>query len=182
MQEIALHILDLAENSSRAGAKNLRIRIEESTKKDKIQIEIEDDGRGMNEEELKDVLDPFFTTKQERRFGLGLPMINQAARQAGGTLEIHSAPNEGTKLMFSFQKSHIDRQPMGDMAGVIMVIVAGNPEMDVEYEHICDGKQFTFSTKEIREILENIPLNRTEVLTFIRKYVYEGLRKIGAEA
>ncbi|MCX7816478.1 MAG: ATP-binding protein [Syntrophales bacterium] len=181
MQEIALHILDLAENSARAGAKNLRIKVEENTKRDIIQVEIEDDGRGMDENTLKEALDPFFTTKQERRFGLGLAMINQATEQTGGTLEIFSSPNVGTKLKFSFQKSHIDRQPMGDMAGVIMAIVAGNPEMDIEYEHICDDERFSFSTKEIRKILDDIPINRTEVLTFIRKCVYEGLRKIGAE-
>lgn len=83
MLELAAHILDIAENSVRAGAKLIKIDIEEDTAKDTLSIEIIDDGQGMKQEDMQKVLDPFYTTKTVRRVGLGLPLLADASQRSG---------------------------------------------------------------------------------------------------
>lgn len=182
MLELALHILDIAENSIRAGATHLWIRINENDADDVLSIEITDDGVGMDERERTMALDPFYTTKKVRRVGLGLPMLCQAAERAGGSLELISERGQGTTVRVHFQKSHWDRQPLGDVPGVLMTIVASSPELDIQYEHKCNGRMFLFRTEELRAMLEGIPLNRVEVLTYIKEHVRAGLKDIKSDA
>jgi signal transduction histidine kinase len=130
MEELSLHVLDIAENSIAAGAKRVEIRIEEDPAADWLTIEITDDGAGMTEEQLQRATDPFFTTRTTRRVGLGLPLLQQAALAAGGDLQIHSAPGRGTQVTARFRYSHLDRQPMGDLRSTLMTLAAGHPEID----------------------------------------------------
>jgi len=182
LQELALHIVDIGENSIRAEAANIWILIDEDDAQDRIAIEIRDDGVGMDEETLERALDPFYTTKKVRRVGLGLPMLKEASRRAGGDLSLISAPSSGTRVRVDFQKSHWDRQPLGDVPGAIMTLVAGNPGINIHYRHECNGKVFKFETADIRDILGDVPLNNAEVLSFIKEYVREGLGEIGSSA
>jgi signal transduction histidine kinase len=117
--ELALHILDIAENSIRAGATLVRILVRESRSKDLFLMRITDTGRGMTREERGRALDPFYTTKKVRRVGLGLPMLAEAAERTGGRLRLRSRPQTGTIVEASFGLSHIDRQPLGDIASKI---------------------------------------------------------------
>ena len=181
MIQLALHILDIVENSTRAGATLVVIEITEDLKKDLLRIEIEDNGHGMSGEMLGRALDPFFTTKDVRRIGLGLPMLRQAAEHSGGHFEIVSSPAQGTKVCAEFRHGHIDRQPMGDVAGVITALIAGNPDTDFIYRHRYDGKIAVIDTREIRREIENIPINHPEILKYIREKIIEGLEEIGTE-
>ena len=180
MEELSMHILDIAENSTRAGARLIGVTITESKKRDQLTIEIEDDGIGMDEETLNKALDPFYTTKTVRRIGLGLPLISQAARDTGGTFTIESNKGKGTHVAATFGYSHIDRQPLGRMADTMATLIAGCPDIDFLYIHRTDGGSFSIDTREIRETLEAVPINHSEVLHFIRQSIHEGLEDIEA--
>jgi anti-sigma regulatory factor (Ser/Thr protein kinase) len=179
MLELSLHILDIAENSTRAGAKTVRIDITEDEAQDRLIIEIRDDGAGMDEETLGKALDPFFTSKKVRRVGLGLPMLAEAAERTGGRFEIESAVGGGTRVRVEFRHSHIDRQPLGDIPGTFMTLIAGNPGVNFEYRHRKGRGTFTLDTGEIREELDGVPINNAEVLQFLRNRIREGLADIG---
>jgi len=169
MEDLSLHILDIAENSVAARADTIEIRITEDKEGDLLSVELIDNGVGMDEETVKKVLDPFYTTKTVRRFGLGLPLLSEAARAANGSLSINSKKGEGTKIRADFQYSHIDRQPLGDIGQTIITLVMGNPEIDLVYVHKKNSHTYTFNTRNIRTQLEDIPLNSLDGIRMIRK-------------
>jgi len=173
MEDLSLHILDIAENSLKAGAKNIEIVIRENLSKDLLTIEINDDGSGMSPEVIRKASDPFYTTRTTRRVGLGLALFDEAARMAGGEMDIKSQTGSGTKICASFRLGHIDRKPVGNMAETITALVAAGPEVDITYRHERNGDCFTFSTKELKSRLDGLPTNSAGVLTFIRKYLSE---------
>lgn len=79
MQELSLHILDIAQNSITAQATLIEIRIDENAADNVLDITIQDNGKGMDAEKVKKVLDPFFTTRTTRKVGLGIPLYREAA-------------------------------------------------------------------------------------------------------
>jgi hypothetical protein len=178
MLELALHVLDIAENSSAAGASLVEIMIEEDLERDVFSLTIADNGAGMDQQTISRALDPFFTTKKVRRIGLGLPMLKDASERAGGGFSITSAPGRGTTVKVKFRHSHIDRQPLGDMAGVIAALILGNPGMDIVYTHRKNGREYILDTREIREALGGVPLNEPEVVGLIRRNVRDGLAEL----
>ena len=148
MEDLSLHILDIAENSISASAGRIEIRIDEDQANDLLTIEITDDGRGMDEETLKKALDPFFTTRTTRRVGLGLSLLAQAARQSDGRFDLNSVPDEGTTVKATFRLSHPDCKPMGDIGETIRTLVTAHPEIDFLYEHKKDNSTYRFDTRE----------------------------------
>ncbi len=176
MEDLSLHILDIAENSVDAGADRIEITVEEDTEKDLLLMVIKDNGRGMEEGTIQAVTDPFFTTKTVRRIGLGLPFLKQAAEECEGSFSITSGKGKGTTVSVSFKRSHIDRKPLGDVAASIMVLIAGNPEVDVLFTYKRNDHVYRMDTREIREELEGIPINSLEVLKFIREDIARGLK------
>ena len=85
MKNIALHILDLVQNSARAKAKKVLIAIVEDPGNDRYTLSIEDDGDGMEEGVLQKATDPFYTSRTTRKVGLGLPLIQMNAERTGGS-------------------------------------------------------------------------------------------------
>ncbi len=182
MIELSLHILDITENAIRAKARQVLISITEDRINDRLTMEIRDDGIGMTKKDLKRVVDPFYTTKNVRRVGLGLPMLAQAAEKAGGCLKIESEPGKGTVVTVAFQLSHMDRQPLGNMGRTLVTLITGNPEMHFVYRHHCDGRTYVLDTDEIKKEIEDVPINHFEVLKWIRLDVEAGLNEINAHA
>jgi anti-sigma regulatory factor (Ser/Thr protein kinase) len=182
MIELSLHILDIAENATRAGARLIHISLNEDSRNDTLTMEIQDDGSGMSEAVLKKVLDPFYTTKKVRRFGLGLPMLSQAAEKAGGRFTIDSREGEGTRVTAEFTLSHLDRQPLGDIAGTMVTLITGNTGADFVYHHRHDDQEYILDTREIKKELEGVSISHVEVLKFIRNDIDAGLKEIYAEA
>jgi hypothetical protein len=175
VEDLSLHILDIAENSIRAEAGIIAITITRDVQHDILSVEITDDGRGMDPEALTKVLDPFFTTKGKKT-GLGIPLLAQAAEQAGGKLSIDSAPGRGTRVKVTFQWSHVDRPAIGSMAETILTLVAGHPDLDFVYEEREDGRVFRFDTREIKVDLEEVPINTPEALDAIRGMLKEQIK------
>jgi hypothetical protein len=180
--ELALHILDIVENSVRAGATLVRILIRENRAKDLFLMRNTDNGSSMTPEERQRALDPFYTTKKVRRVGLGLPMLSDAADRTGGKMTLRSKPGTGTVVEAAFGLSHIDRQPMGNIVSTLITIIVGNPGIDLLYRHEVDGRSYLLDTKEIKKELEDVPLNHPEVTGFLREHIAEGLSDIGAAA
>ncbi len=97
MRDLSLHILDLAQNSVRANAAlvEIMVSVDESRL---ITITIRDDGSGMSDELKERVTSPFATTRTTRKVGLGIPLMMQNARLAGGDVRIDSTLGQGTTL------------------------------------------------------------------------------------
>jgi anti-sigma regulatory factor (Ser/Thr protein kinase) len=176
VEDLSLHILDVAENSVDAGATLVEITVREDTLNDLLGMEIKDNGRGMGEELIRTAADPFFTTKTVRKVGLGLPFLKQAAEECEGSFSIASEKNRGTTVSASFRRSHIDRKPLGDIGATIMVLIAGNPGIDFLFTYDKDGNIYRLDTREIKGELEEIPINSPEVLKLIRDDIDKGLK------
>ena len=136
MQDISLHILDIAENSIAAAASRIEITIIEDWERDLLYVEIRDNGTGMDEETLQRALNPFYTSKPGKRVGLGIPLLAQAAREGGGSFDIESELDGGTKLIATFVLSHPDRKPLGDVDGTVQMLQLTHPEIKLEYEFV----------------------------------------------
>lgn len=178
MRELSLHILDIAQNSIKAEADSLRIAIIENYEEDHLVIKIKDDGYGMDEETVRKVVDPFFTTRTTRKVGLGIPMFKASAEQCNGSFEINSKLGNGTEIIAEFQHSHIDRVPLGNMAETMITVITANTEMCVVYTHTIDNKTFTLNTKEIKKLLGDVPIDNIDVIMWLRDYIKEGLDDI----
>lgn len=180
MKELSLNILDIVQNSIRAGAGKIEIEIRESEKDDLYIISITDNGSGIPEEILQNVTNPFVTTRTERKIGLGLPLLKYHAEMAGGGLKITSEPGKGTEVEAVFRRDHIDRQPLGDIIGVLKILVAANPDKDIIYKHISDNGEYIFSSEETRRFLEVDSLSDNTLLKDIGDMIGGNLKEIGA--
>lgn len=178
MKELSLHILDIAENSVKAGASLIEISVSEDEKKDLLTIEIKDNGCGMSEDFLSRVKDPFSTTRTTRRVGMGLSLFEAAAEQCGGTLEISSKEGVGTDVLVTFTLNHIDRAPLGDMAGTMQTLIGGSPDIDFIYRYRKGGKEFVLNTSEMRDALGGVPLDTPEVILWIGDYIKDGINEL----
>lgn len=175
MEDISLHILDIAENSIRADAKCVTIIVVRDEKSDLLRVEVIDDGKGMDAETLASVRDPFFTTKHKKT-GLGIPLLTQAAEQTGGTLVVESAPGAGTKVLVTFGLSHMDRPAIGSMAETLITLIAGHADRDYVYEERDEGHTFRFDTRELKVELEGVPINEPAALAAIRGMLQDEIR------
>jgi hypothetical protein len=167
MQELSLHILDIVQNSIFASADSIEIEIEEDSERDALVISIRDNGWGIPKEYLSRAVDPFYTSRETRKVGLGLSLLHQAAVQSGGYLDVSSEEGKGTEVRAFFKHSHIDRMPLGDIAKTMGVLIVGNPQIDFSYYHRVEGNEFEFDTRSLREQLDGIPLNDPHVIGFI---------------
>ena len=171
MEDLSLHILDIAENSIAAGARTITIEVSEDSVRDVLTIVLSDDGRGMTAEVSQQVVDPFYTTRTTRDVGLGLPLFQEAAALAGGTLEVRSVPGAGTTVKATFRLSHVDRQPLGNMVETITALLCSSVEVDVLYINSRDGGKLVFDSKEIRDQLGSNALSSVKAISVIRGYL-----------
>jgi len=179
MEDLSLHILDIAENSIAAGATVIKIKIIEDIRRDIFSVGIEDNGKGIPEELITEVLDPFYTTRTTRKVGFGLSFLAQSAKEAGGDISIKSKEGVGTIVYAYFKHSHIDRKPLGNITDTLIVLIAGHPDIDFLYEHKRDDKVYSIDTKEIRAEIGDIPLNSPGVIEVIREDIKNGLKGLG---
>lgn len=178
MRELSLHILDIAENSVAAGAKRIEIGVEEDVVYDRLRVWVSDDGRGMDEDLVARVTDPFVTSRTTRKVGLGIPLLKAAAESCNGFLRITSAPRRGTRLETEFQRSHIDRMPLGDLAGTVYTLIVSCPDIRWVLKYRANGATFEFDSEPIREALGDVPLTEPSVLAYIRESLSEGIARV----
>ncbi|MDO4744266.1 MAG: ATP-binding protein [Clostridia bacterium] len=174
MREIALHILDIAQNSVTAGATQIGIEVIEDTVSDLLAVTVTDDGCGMPPEFLEKVIDLFTTKRTTRKVGLGIPLFKLAAENTGGNFEITSEVGKGTVVKAVFVYSHIDRQPLGNMAETILGLVTSYENVNFVYTHKVNEKEFAFNTAEVKEILGDVPFGNPDVYLWLSEYLSEG--------
>ena len=169
MKELSLNILDIVQNSISAEASLIEILLTETD--ETLRITIKDDGRGMSQEFLATVMDPFSTTRKTRKVGMGIPLFKLAAEQTGGDLVIESSvvPPTGTTLSARFRMDHLDCVPVGDYASSIVTLIQGSPDIDFLFEYRReDGQEVVLDTAQIREILgPEVPLDTPDVLVWM---------------
>jgi len=178
MKELSLNLLDIVENSTRAGASLVTIQVIEEPELDRLTLSVEDDGCGMSPELLAAVQDPFTTTRTTRKVGLGIPFLKEGAEMTGGSLELWSKEGEGTKISATYGYSHIDRPPLGDLAETVVTLVQCHDQTDFCYTHRYRDQSFTLDTRELRVIMEGLPLSEPAVLGWIREFVKENQETI----
>ena len=175
MRELALHLLDIIENSVSAKADTIQILVKEDHKADRLQMVVQDNGRGMDAEMVERVTDPFVTTRTTRKVGLGIPLFKAAAEACNGCFTIESEVGKGTRVTVEFQLSHIDRMPLGDLASTILTLVIGSPEVRWIFHYIVDGETFEFDSRPIHEALDGLPLTDPAILAYLREMIETGI-------
>ncbi|MCE5202388.1 MAG: ATP-binding protein [Synergistaceae bacterium] len=181
LEDLSAHVLDIAENSVMAGGTDVTIEITENPAEDRLIFSVEDNGRGMTEEFVSKVTDPFITTRTTRRVGMGLPFLKQSAELSGGGLSIRTKPGEGTKITATFRYSSIDRPPLGDMPATVMTLIMGHPEIHWTYRHRTDKGEYVLDSDEIIEALggDRELLRSADVGLWLRSHIKEELDEIG---
>ena len=168
----------MAENGITAGASCIQIVVEEARAENVLKIVIRDNGRGISSEKIDRITDPFVTTRTTRRVGLGLSLLEAAARRCDGEAKIESEPGAGTEVTAVFRYNHIDRAPIGDMAGSITTLIAGNPDVDFIYDHSVDDRHFGMDTREIRKELEDSFLADPAVIYHLAQTIRKHLNRL----
>ena len=178
MKELSLNILDIAQNSIKAGAKHLEILLRREGSL--LTIRITDDGTGMSPAFAAEAANPFTTTRTTRKVGMGLPLFKMAAQQTGGTFSLESTQarregdGHGTSVTATFDTAHVDCAPLGDLAETVLTLMQGNPELSLTYAYASEAGEQRLSTDEMREILGgDVPLNSPDVLAWAREYLQE---------
>lgn len=178
MKELSLHILDVAENGITAGADRIRIEVVEDLRANRLQIRISDNGSGIDTEAIDRVVDPFYTSRSTRRVGLGLSLLEAAARQCDGRMSIQSHPGEGTEVCAEFAHDHIDRAPLGDMAATLVSLIMGSPWVDFRYRHQVDDDAFELDTREISESFDGLSVADPQVFRHLMKTLRSGEERL----
>ena len=178
MKELSLNILDIAQNSIRAEASLIEILIDETEMV--MTITIRDNGYGMSQEFLKTVVDPFSTTRTTRKVGMGIPLLKLAAEQTGGKLSIQSVERSvdpehcGTEISATFDKTHLDFTPLGDVVSTITLLIRGSEKTDFLFRHTMPDRTVELDTRKVRQVLgDDVPLDEYEVLAWIRDMLTE---------
>jgi len=177
MVELSLHVLDLIENSTAAGATTVRVSVRENPGENAIHLTIEDDGRGIDPELLARVTDPFVTTRTTRKVGLGIPLMKQVAEACGGELSVSSEKGKGTTVVARFRRDHIDRPPLGDMAATIAIAMATNPGTRFVYRHEGAGGVFEFDSFEVARALGDVPVTDPAAFQWTKQYLRERIER-----
>lgn len=182
MNDISLHIIDVIQNSIYADATLIRVLIDEEISRNRLVVEVEDNGRGMTQEQVERLGDPFFTSRTTRKVGMGIPLFRQAAEQTGGEVVVKSSVGQGCIVRAVFVYDHIDRPPLGDVANSFVLMVSANPELEFVLEYRCENKSYLFDTREVKEVLEGLPLNDPSVIRMLTDMVRANIEDINGES
>ena len=186
MREIALHLLDIAENSAAAQSTKVSIEVQEDLVNDRLNARVIDNGCGMDAETAPNVQDPFYTTRTTRNVGLGIPLLKLAVEQAEGRFSLESELGKGTRVDAEFCHSHIDRMPLGDLASTFLAMLISHPQIDWTFtyrvaENDGQNRDFVFESAELKSELGEIPLTEPEILTFVRGMIEEGVEAVALQ-
>lgn len=175
VNDLCDHIVDIVANSLRADAKNIYVSIREDAEKNLLTIIIRDDGKGMDEQTMAGVIDPFYSTKAGHAVGLGVPLLKGTAETCNGAFNVQSIPGKGTEVCASFQLDHPDLPPLGSLKDAFLILLVSSPDADFTFHYSSRDKDFLLDTKTMREPLGAVPLNHPKVITFLSTYLETNL-------
>lgn len=182
MKELALHIMDIMQNSITAGSSRISVRIKTRDYDRLLEIAVEDDGCGMDEETLKKATDPFQTSRAARIVGLGLPMFKEAAILTGGDFSLESKLGCGTVVTAVFVNESIDRQPIGELGNVFFLTMLSHKDLDLSLELSSDRGVFSFCSTTFIESLERKGKSHMDAAFHAEAFINEQVKLIFKEA
>ncbi len=178
MKDLSMHIMDIVQNSISASALLIEVEIIENPTIDEYKLIISDNGKGMSDEVVQQVVDPYYTTRTTRKVGLGIPLLKQNSERTGGKFIISSTIGIGTKVEAYFIYNNIDRLPLGDMAGTMAMLASANPNIDFIYKHSTLKETYIFDTREVKEALDGVPITELAVVKYLKEMINENLEEI----
>jgi anti-sigma regulatory factor (Ser/Thr protein kinase) len=178
MKDLSMHIMDILQNSTRAGASEVTLEVLEDAAADTLTIRFIDNGCGMDAETVQKVINPFFTTRTTRKVGLGLPLLKQNTEQTGGNLDIQSEKGKGTTVTAVFGRSHLDRPPMGDLAGTVVLTASAYPNIRFIFHYHNADTDYVFDTDEVNEALDGISIQEPEVIQYLKEMIQENIGNV----
>lgn len=183
MRELALHIIDIAENSVSAGADHITILIVEDQLVNRLLIQITDNGKGMDAKTIESVIDPFTTSRTTRKVGLGIPLLKAAAEACNGELSIESAVGKGTTISVEFDNDHIDRMPLGRLDETFLGLLIGHPEVNWIFDYKIkineqSEREFVIDDTIIKEAFQGLPLTDPTILEYLQDLFTSGINEI----
>lgn len=173
LRELSLHLMDIVQNSIVAGATLIEIEYSQNSARQELVLAVRDNGKGMDSEQLEKVQSPFFSTRTTRKIGLGIPLFKMAAEATGGSFSIDSTPGVGTLVRAVFLSGHIDMVPPGDINETVRLLVTGNPDLDFTFLRKLDDREFVLDTREMRQILGDIPFSSPDIILWLGDYLKE---------
>lgn len=159
MKDIADHILDIAENSVRAKARKIAILLSINTRKNLMMLSFTDDGIGMDEDTVKKIQNPFFTTRGTRRVGMGIPLLMQNSEMSNGQVSISSCIGKGTTVTATFEYDNIDCPPLGNIADAVYFLSSSHLTIHFVFEYKFDNYSYVWDTQEVSAALDGLPLD-----------------------
>jgi signal transduction histidine kinase len=188
MQDLSLNIMDIIENSVSAKATEIKILIEMMVLGNRLRINIQDNGIGMDKDLIEMVQDPFYTskTKRKKKVGLGIPLFKQSVEMSNGKFLLQSKEGVGTEIDAVFKYDHIDRMPLGKLADTLSSVIIGHPEIDfdLELKRIYQSNRedgFNFSTREVKNELGDVPITYPDVIRYVQQTIENGIKNIKLE-
>ena len=178
MKDLSMHIMDILQNSTRAGATEVTLEVLEDAAADTLTIRFIDNGCGMDAETVQKVINPFFTTRTTRKVGLGLPLLKQNTEQTGGSLDIQSEKGKGTTVTAVFGRTHLDRPPMGDLAGTVVLTASAYPDIRFIFHYHNGETDYVFDTVEVNEALDGISIQEPEVIQYLKEMIQENIGNV----
>ncbi len=178
MQDFSMYCLDIAMNSVRANASEIKITLIDSEKEDCLSLCIEDNGNGMSDAQQRKVIDPFYTTRTTRKIGLGIAFFKSLADSCNGEFTLTSICNKGTLIKATAQKSHWDTPPVGNMPETVLTLIQTKDTIHWKFTFQSDLGLFILDTNEIKAILDDVSLTEPSILLWIKEYVTEQLENL----
>lgn len=175
VEDLCFHLLDLVQNSVAAGARNIRLIIMESAKRDSLTLEVDDDGRGMDRQTRLKVQDPFFTSKNFKKVGLGIPLLKATTEACHGSFRIASKPGQGTKVRARLQKSHVDCPPLGNLEELLLSQLVSLERINIQFVYRSEAGEFSLASDEIRARVGDLHFSHPQIYQFLKQYIHEGL-------
>ncbi|MDA3809181.1 MAG: sensor histidine kinase [Spirochaetaceae bacterium] len=167
-------MLDLVQNSIEAESKIIRLNLNQSN--ESLIVELNDDGCGMTEEELKMATDPFYTDGKKhkhRKVGLGLPFLIQTLSMTEGRFDMSSEKGIGTSIVIEFNLKNIDTPPVGNIISLLYQVLCfdGSYSLIAErsFTGVMDSKSYTVNRNELYEVLGD--LNSVSSLSLLRDFL-----------
>ncbi len=182
MRDLSLHILDIVQNSIKAKATNISISLTQKANnkqmKNLLELRITDDGIGMEHRLLTAADDPFVTTRNSRRVGLGIPLLKESAVKCDGELKISSQKNVGTEVLATFSIGHIDRLPIGDIGETMITLIISNPEIRYVLILLGEKGEFRLDTVEVANSLKGAIITEYEIINWLKDFIDDGIKNI----
>lgn len=178
VEDLCFHLLDLVQNSVAAGARNISLNVVESGQRDRLTLEVADDGRGMDRQTLDKVQDPFFTSKSFKKVGLGIPLLKATAQLCHGDFRITSRVGRGTRVRARLQKSHVDCPPLGNLEETLLSLLVSLDALNIQFIYRSDKGEFALSSADIRLQVGDLHFSHPEIVQFLKAYIHEGLGRV----